>query len=98
MEYPKPVAELINQQKVLPAIGPRSAERIALWLLMDQKRNPISLAESIVECEKQISFCPKCGFVSTEERDCDLCKSDKRNTNAICVVEKAPDVIALERS
>jgi len=98
MNYPAPVAELIDQLKVLPAIGPRSAERIALWLLMNHKRNPVSLAEALVECEKKVGFCSECGFFSQRESLCDICVSDKRNKKAICVVEKAPDVIALERS
>jgi len=98
MEYPQPVADLIHELKALPAIGPRSAERIALWLLIDKKRNPISLAESLVECEKQIGFCSQCGFFAARDQDCEICLSEKRKDNAICVVEKASDVIALERS
>ncbi len=98
MNYPKAVGELVDQLKLLPAIGPRSAERIALWLLMDSKRNPLSLAEALVECEKQIGFCQKCGFFSEKESLCEICTSTKREQNTICVVERAPDVIALERS
>ncbi len=98
MVYPKPVEELIDQLRILPAIGPRSAERIALWLLLDRKRNPVSLAEALVECEKQVGFCSQCGFFAEKGEDCSVCNSSRRTSNAICVVEKAPDVIALERS
>lgn len=98
MNYPDAVDALIDELKVLPAIGPRSAERIALWLLMDRKRNPISLAEALVRCEQETSFCPECGFFSTLQMHCELCESTKRNQNKICVVEKAPDVMVLERS
>ena len=99
MDFPKPVADLIDELKTLPAIGSRSAERIALWLLMDKKRNPVSLAEALVECEKQVGFCVECGFFSEKGKECEICRSEKkRATNSICVVEKAPDVIALERS
>jgi len=98
MDYPAPLQELITQLKALPAVGPRSAERIALWLLLDRKRNPISLAEALVECEKHIGFCPTCGFFSEGEQECKICRSEQRNPHAICVVEKAPDILALERA
>jgi len=98
MNYPKAVSELVDQLKLLPAVGPRSAERIALWLLMDTKRNPISLAEALVECEKQIGFCERCGFFAQKESLCEICASSKREQNSICVVERAPDILALERS
>ena len=98
MDFPKAVSDLINEFKVLPAIGPRSAERIVVWMLMDAKRNPVSLAEALVKCEQEVSFCEKCGFFSEKEELCDLCSSSKRQNNLICVVEKAPDVIILEKS
>lgn len=98
MDYPKAVSELISELKLLPAIGPRSAERIALWLMMDKKRNPLALAESLVEVEKQIGFCAECGFFSLKGECCEICESSKREQSAICVVERAPDVMAIERS
>jgi len=98
MNYPEPVSNLIDQLKLLPAIGPRSAERIALWLLMDRKRNPISLAEALVESERAVGFCPECGFFSERDQVCEICASEKRVKTKICVVEQAPDVMALERS
>jgi len=98
MEYPKTVRDLIDELKLLPAIGSRSAERIALWLLMDKKRNPLSLSEVLIRCEKEVGFCEVCGFFSAIEEKCEICLSTKRRLNAICVVEKAPDVMVLERS
>lgn len=98
MNYPRPVLDLIEQLSLLPAIGPRSAERIALWLLLDTKKASLSLAESLVECEKHIGFCLECGFFAPKGDKCEICISQKRDCGVVCVVEKAPDVIALERS
>lgn len=98
MDYPKAVSELIGELKLLPAVGPRSAERIALWLLMDKRRNPISLAEALVQCERDVDFCLTCGFFTTGSEPCEICSSSKRQRGSICVVERAPDVMALERS
>lgn len=98
MDYPEALSNLIDELKRLPAIGPRSAERIALWLQMNKKRNPLSLAEALVNCERETGFCPECGFFSTQDHPCELCTSPKRIQNLLCVVESAPDVISLERS
>ncbi len=98
MDYPQPVHELINELKSLPAIGARSAERIAIWMLRDKRRNPISLAEALVNCEKEVGACPECGFFSLRGELCEICASKKRERNAVCVVEQAPDVMSLERS
>ena len=97
MNYPESVTKLVDELKLLPAIGPRSAERIALWLLMDRRRNPISLAEALVACEREVGFCESCGFFQGEN-GCEVCDAKTRERNKICVVEQAPDVMVLERS
>ncbi len=98
MKLPKAVSELIDELKVLPAIGPRSAERIAVWMLTNAKRNPVSLAEALIKCEQEVSFCKDCGYFSQGGELCEVCTSPRRQRHLICVVEKAPDVIVLERS
>jgi len=64
---------------------------------MDRKRNPISLAEALVACEKEVGFCEVCGFFQGEN-GCEICDSPKREQNKICIVEQAPEVMILERS
>lgn len=96
-DYPEPVVELIAELKHLPGIGPRSAERIAIWLLQHAKAQPTVLAESLLAAEKNITSCPVCGFFATEE-GCTICDDHERDVTQLCVVEQATDVLPLERS
>ncbi|MFT4176894.1 MAG: recombination mediator RecR [Luteolibacter sp.] len=96
-DFPEPVRELIGELKRLPGVGPRSAERIAVWLLQNPKAAPTSLAAALVEAERQVRPCPVCGFFATEE-GCAICDDPKRDDALLCVVEQATDVLPLERS
>lgn len=96
-DYPEPVRELIGQLKRLPGIGPRSAERIAVWLLQHPKAEPASLASSLETARETIRPCPICGFFATAE-GCGICDDPKRDGRSLCVVEQATDVLPLERS
>jgi len=79
----------------LPGIGPKSATRLAFYLL----NTPLSFVEEIsndlIKLKKDIKICNVCFGVS-ENETCDICSNDKRNKNQICVVERAIDVMALE--
>ena len=97
IDYPTPVIELIAELKRLPGIGPRSAERIAVWLLQSPKANPIPLAATIAAAEAQVTACPVCGFFATKS-GCDVCTDPTRDDSLLCVVEQATDVLPLERS
>ncbi|MFM2197213.1 MAG: hypothetical protein RLZZ505_645 [Verrucomicrobiota bacterium] len=88
---------LIDELKRLPGIGPRSAERMAVWLLQNKKAEPKILAEALVKAEEEIIPCPACGFFATRE-SCGICDDPKRDDSLLCVVEQATDVIPLERS
>ena len=96
-DFPTPVKALIAELKRLPGIGPRSAERIAVWLLQNKKAEPLVLAESLIEANEKIIACPVCGFFATREI-CDICADPKRDDTLLCVVEQATDVLPLERS
>ncbi len=96
-DYPTPVTELINELKRLPGVGPRSAERIALWLLQSPKAQPGSLAEAIQSAASNVTSCPECGFFATVE-GCPVCSDQTRDVRALCVVEQATDVLPIERS
>ncbi len=97
VDFPIPVRALIDELKRLPGIGPRSAERMAVWLLQNKKAEPKVLAEALVKAEDEIIACPTCGFFATREC-CDICDNPKRDDSILCVVEQATDVIPLERS
>ncbi len=96
-DFPEPVRALIRELRHLPGIGPRSAERIAVWLLQNPKAQPEHLAQSLLEAKQQVVDCPVCGFFATAGQ-CVICDDGKRDAHALCVVEQATDVLPLERS
>jgi recombination protein RecR len=96
-DFPEPVRQLIGQLKRLPGIGPRSAERIAVWLLQNPKAEPAALADALQTAKETIRPCPACGFFATDE-GCVVCDDPARDDRMLCVVEQATDVLPLERS
>ena len=96
-DYPQPVSDLIEQLRRLPGVGPRSAERMALWLLQSSKAQPNTLAESIQGAASQVTSCPECGFFATVA-GCPVCSDHGRERGQLCLVEHATDVLPIERS
>ena len=97
VDFPEPVKLLVGELKRLPGIGPRSAERIAVWLLQSPKATPLLLADSLSVAKNMVRPCPTCGFFATES-GCDVCDDPSRDDRILCVVEQATDVLPLERS
>lgn len=96
-DFPEPVKALVGELKRLPGVGPRSAERIAVWLLQSPKADAPSLAKSLLVAKETVKPCKVCGFFATAE-GCEICEEPTRDDRAICVVEQATDVLPLERS
>ena len=96
-DFPAPVRNLVAELKRLPGIGPRSAERMAVWLLQHKKADPLALAESLVSAYQKIIACPVCGFFATREV-CEICADPRREEGVLCIVEQSTDIIPLERS
>jgi len=97
MQYPAPIETLIKKLAKLPGIGNRSAERIALHLLQADARLSNDLADAIRNCRAQIRYCTRCGNYSVADL-CDICANLKRDTGILCVVERANDILAMEKS
>lgn len=97
VDYPVEVLELVAQLKRLPGVGPRSAERVAVWMIQHKKRNPLELAAALESAEREVELCPDCGFFATQS-DCSVCNDSGRDSSILCVVEQATDVLPLERS
>jgi recombination protein RecR len=99
IDYPEPLHLLIHQLKRLPGVGPRSAERIALWLVGGPESGVRGreLSAAILESAKQVHPCAECGFFTTETR-CDICRDESRAAGPLCVVEQATDILPLERT
>ena len=95
--YDGPVQDLIDELGRLPGVGPKSAQRIAFYLLKLPKGDAQQLAAAIVEVKERIGFCDTCWNISESER-CPLCTDPQRQTGSLCVVEEPKDVIALERA
>jgi recombination protein RecR len=98
VEYPAPIRELILQMKSLPGLGPRSAERLVLWLLGRGAGRAGELAEALLNLRGRVAMCEECGFFMQAAGDCPLCHDARRNHRVLCVVEEAADVLRLERS
>lgn len=96
-DYPESVKALVGELKRLPGVGPRSAERMAIWLLQHPKADPLSLAAALQAAKEEVVPCPVCGFFATRET-CGICDDPKRDPSLLCVVEQATDVLPLERS
>jgi recombination protein RecR len=91
-----PVARLIDEFAKLPGIGPKTASRLAYYVLRGSGDDAKSLAEAILEVKEKIRLCSVC-FNTTEADPCQIC-ADPGRDNAICVVEEPLDVVALERT
>lgn len=96
-DYPVPVVALIDELRRLPGVGPRSAERIALWILQHPKAEPGALADSLVQAARDVTACGTCGFFATVD-GCPVCGDHARDRTKLCVVEQATDVLPIERS
>lgn len=98
VDYPEPVKALILQLKQLPGIGPKSAERIAVWLLQRGVESCHSFSDSLRRAGELVRECSICGFFSTEDFGCGICDGGLRDSQALCVVEQPTDILPLERS
>jgi recombination protein RecR len=95
--YEGVVQELIDELGRLPGVGPKSAQRIAFYLLQAEADQPRRLAQVLLEVQERVRFCEIC-FNVTEEIRCNICRDARRNQNIICVVEESKDVQAIERT
>jgi len=86
---------LINEFRKLPGIGPKSARRIAFFLLKQSEKDIFDFADALVEMKQKVRFCKNCYNLSEEEL-CPICKDENRSKDTICVVEKASDVSVIE--
>ncbi|TVR70844.1 MAG: recombination protein RecR [Sphaerobacteraceae bacterium] len=93
----EPVNRLINEFSRLPGIGPKSAARLAYFILRGGEHEARSLAEAIVDVKERIGLCSEC-FNLSERDPCPICSDPERDRSLICVVEEPLDVIALDRT
>jgi recombination protein RecR len=94
---PDCLASLVSALSTLPGIGPRSAERIALYLVQAESGAVRHLAETILSARERVRLCEKCGAL-TESTICDTCSDSRRDPSLVCVVERPVDILPLEKS
>jgi len=94
---PESITELTVALSKLPGVGPRSAERIALHLVQNEIAVVRQLAEVIVRAREKIHFCTTCGAL-TEKSPCAICDDPRRDSAVVCVVERAVDILSVEKS
>lgn len=97
MALPEPIVALTTALAKLPGIGPRSAERLALYLVQSEAAQVRLLADTMVAARARVRFCEICGAL-TEKSPCAICEDPRRDALLVCVVEKAVDILSLEKS
>jgi recombination protein RecR len=94
---PDSITQLIAALSKLPGVGPRSAERIALHLVQADSGAVKQLAEVMLLAREKIQFCTTCGAL-TEKSPCPICEDSRRDSSLVCVVERAVDILNVEKS
>ena len=89
--------KLLDELERLPGVGPKSAQRIAYWMLNTDKATVLRLAEAITEVKNSVHFCSRC-FNYAEDDLCEICQSPKRDNGVICVVSEPRDIPPIERT
>ncbi|MEN6347927.1 MAG: recombination mediator RecR [Syntrophomonas sp.] len=97
MRLARPLENLIDHLAKLPSIGPKTAQRLALYILRLPAEEARQLARAIVEVQQKIKPCSQCGFL-TEFDPCTICQDHNRDNNLLCIVEESSNVIAIEKS
>jgi recombination protein RecR len=95
--YEGPVQRLIDELGRLPGVGPKSAQRIAFYLLNVAPEDARRLAGAIVEAKEKVSWCRRC-FNIAEGELCVFCRDERRDPKVLCVVEEPRDIVAVERT
>jgi recombination protein RecR len=92
-----PIQRLVDELARLPGIGPKSAQRLAFHLLNIEEADTRRLAEAIIEMRDKARLCQRC-FNVTSTEECSICTDPRRDTASVCVVERAQDIIVVERT
>ncbi|MBF2463428.1 recombination mediator RecR [Listeria welshimeri] len=96
MHYPEPITNLMDSFMKLPGIGPKSAARLAFYVLDMKEDDVLDFAKALVDAKRNLSFCSVCGHI-TDKDPCYICSDTSRDRSVICVVQESKDVIAMEK-
>lgn len=96
MYYPEPISKLIDSFMKLPGIGPKTAVRLAFYVLNMKDDDVLNFANALVNAKRELTHCSICGHI-TDKEVCAVCSDPHRDESIICVVEDPKDVIAMEK-
>lgn len=97
MQYPEPIAKLIDSYTKLPGIGIKTATRLAFYTVNMAEEDVTHFAQSLISAKRDLKFCSICGNL-TEEDPCAICTDDTRDQGTVLVVEEVKDLMALENT
>lgn len=97
MQFTPPLARLIEHFQRFPGVGPKSAQRMAFFVLGMNKEDVGKFADALVDAKERVKHCSRCYHLSAQD-PCEICMSERREPLVICVVADSKDVIALERT
>lgn len=96
MYYPEPISKLIDSFTKLPGIGPKTAVRLAFFVLNMKEDDVLDFAKALVSAKRELTHCNICGNI-TDQDPCSICQDQSRDHSIICVVQDPKDVIAMEK-
>jgi recombination protein RecR len=96
MHYPEPISKLMDSFMKLPGIGPKTAGRLAFFVLSMKEDTVLDFAKALVDAKRNLRFCSVCGHI-TDIDPCHICQDTQRDGSMICVVQDPKDVIAMEK-
>ena len=96
MHYPEPISKLIDSFMKLPGIGPKTAQRLAFYVLNMKEDDVVSFSKSLIEVKRELLYCSVCGHI-TDVDPCYICSAKARDRSLLCVVQDTKDVIAIEK-
>lgn len=97
MGYPEPLEKLIEELRRFPGIGPKTAQRLAFYLLGRPREEVVEMARAMVQAKDKLRFCSRCGCL-TEADLCTYCRDPRREQALLCIVQEPRDVLVLERT
>lgn len=95
---PQPLQILTSELSRLPGIGMRTAERLALYLVLNKQDLASRVAQAILDAKSKIRICPVCGALFDASGNCFYCNDPSRRGDLICVVERATDILSIDKS
>ena len=96
MYYPEPISKLVDSFTKLPGIGPKTAVRLAFFVLSMEEDDVLEFGKALVNAKRELTHCSNCGHI-TDKDPCNICTDPNRDNTLICVVQDPKDVIAMEK-